>query len=207
MSRFNLVALSSLLAAVACSDVQDDDHDHHDHDHEHEVMTTVVLTFTSTNDGSTLEYLWADAENDGNPVIDDVLLMEATDYDVAVQFWNELEDPTEDVTPEISDEANEHQVFFTGDAVQGPGTGNNASAILEHAYMDADENGLPLGLDNTMTTLGLGTGELVITLRHLPPENDEAVKVDGLAGQVADGGFSVIGGANDVQVTFPVEVQ
>ena len=200
-----LTALA-LVFAGGCSDVEGDDHDH-DHDHEHEVITTVELSLTAASDGTSLVFTWADVDDSANPVIDDMLLTDGETYDVSVTFWNELEDPAEDITPEIGDEADEHQIFFTGSAVQGPATGDNAAAILEHAYADADAGGLPLGLDNTLTTLGAGSGELILTLRHLPPENDEAVKVEGLAEDVAASGFGAIGGANDAQVTFPVDVQ
>ncbi|MFT5684716.1 MAG: hypothetical protein ACI8RZ_005660, partial [Myxococcota bacterium] len=70
-----------------------------------------------------------------------------------------------------------------------------------------DDGGLPVGLENTITTLAVGSGELTVTLRHLPLESDQAVKVDGLAEDVADGGFGAIGGENDVQVTFNIEVE
>ncbi|MDG1480659.1 MAG: type 1 periplasmic binding fold superfamily protein [Myxococcota bacterium] len=198
-------AVPLLLLVSACADVEENDHDHHDH--EHEVMTTVVMTFTSLEDDSVVEYVWADPENDGSPVIDDVVLLDATTYDMSVSFLNELEDPAEDITPEIYDESDEHQVFLTGSAVQGPATGSNADAILEHAYADEDDDGLVVGLDNTITTLAVGSGELTVTLRHMPPESDQAVKVDGLAEDVAAGGFSAIGGANDVQVTFNTVVE
>ena len=194
-----------LLLLSACADVEEHDHDHHDH--EHEVMTTVVMTFTSRDDGSVLEYVWADPENDGSPVVDDIVLMNTAVYDLSVSFLNELEDPAEDITPEIYDESDEHQIFITGSAVQGPATGTNADAILEHAYADEDDDGLVVGLDNTITTLAAGSGELVVTLRHMPPESDQVVKTDGLAEDVAAGGFSAIGGANDVQVTFNTEVE
>ena len=123
------------------------------------------------------------------------------------QVHHELEDPAEDITPEIEDEGDEHQVFFTGSAVQGPATGPNPAAVVEHAYADTDADGLPLGLDNTLTTLGVGAGELVLTLRHLPLENDQPVKVAGMAEDVAEGGFGAIGGDNDVQITFNLEVE
>ena len=85
--------------------------------------------------------------------------------------------------------------------------GSNADAIIEHAYADQDGDGLPIGLSNSITTLITGTGELTVTLRHMPPESGNAVKVEGLADDVASGGFDNIGGANDVSVTFNVEVQ
>jgi hypothetical protein len=200
----HLIRTAPLLFLLsACSDVEEHDHD----DHDHEVITTVVLTLTAQEDGTLLEYIWADPENDGSPVIDDVILQDAMTYDLSVSFFNELEDPAEEITAEIEDEGDEHQLFLTGSAVQGSATGTNTDAIIEHAYADEDDDGLPLGLDNTLTTLAVGSGELTVTLRHLPLESGQAVKVDGLAETVAAHGFSAIGGENDVQVTFNTEVE
>ena len=204
------IAASLLLALSACSDVEGDDHDHdHDHHgHEHEVMTTVVLTFTaSTDEAEDLVFTWADPENDGSPVIDDILLENGVDYAVGVQVWNELEDPAEDITPEIADEDDEHQFFFTGSAVEGPATGANADAVVTHAYADADRNGFDLGLENEISAVAAGSGDFILTLRHMPPESGNAVKVEGAAEDVADGGFSAIGGANDIQVTYALTVE
>jgi len=125
---------------------------------------------------------------------------------IAIQ-WNFLEDAAEDVTAEIAELDTEHQFFFLGSAVDGPATGKNDSAIISHAYADADVNGLPLGLENTFTTMAYGEGELQVVLRHLPPENGEDVKVDGLAGTVAEGGLNAIGGDNDINVTFNITVE
>ena len=197
--------LSSILFFAACSDVEKHDHDHHDH--EHEVMTTLILTFTSQADDSVSEFSWADPENDGSPVIDDILLQDAEDYDLTLTILNELEDPAEDVTPEIADEADEHQVFFTGTAVQGPAVSDNTDAVIEQSYGDQDDDGLPLGLLNSITTLGVGSGKLTVTLRHMPPENDNPVKEEGLAEEVAANGFDSIGGANDISVTFNLDVE
>jgi len=54
--------------------------------------------------------------------------------------------------------------------------------------------------------LGSGTSEVVITLRHLPPESGNPTKVAELAETVAADGFSAIGGDTDVAVTFPLTV-
>lgn len=192
-----------LLFTGACKDVEGDGHDD---GHENEVITTVELSLTPQS-GAPLVVAWADPENDGDPVIDTIGLTNGEVYAVAVSFLNELEDPAEDLTPEIADEAEEHQIFFTGTGVQGPATGTNVGAVVEHAYADTDGGGLPIGLDNTLTVLGPGTGELTITLRHLPPESGSEVKVAGLAEDIAAGGFGSIGGDNDAMVTFPIEVQ
>ena len=188
---------------IGCSDVEDP-HDHHHHDHEHEVMTTVELTFDDgTNDP--IVAIWADIEGDGDPVIDDINLASGTTYDVSVRFLNEMENPVEDVTPEILDEADQHQVFFTGTAVSGPAS-TNADAVVEHVYTDEDPNGDPLGLENEITSVMTGTGDLEVTLRHMPPEDGNPVKTSTLAADVDAGGFGAIGGANDVSVTFALTV-
>ncbi len=186
---------------MACSDVTD----RHAHDHENELITTVVLTLTAGEE--TLTWQWADPELDGDPIIDTVTLTPGTLYGASLTFLNEAEDPAEDLTGEISDEAEAHQVFLTGDAVEGPATGANPDAILLHTYDDADANGDPIGLQNTLETLAAGSGELVVTLRHLPEEDGEAVKLPGLAETLATEGFAGIGGDSDVQVTFPVGVE
>ena len=73
-----------------------------------EVMTTVKLTFTPTSGGESFVATWADPENDGSPVIDDLTLTNGETYTVSVEFLNELVDPTVNVTPEIQDEMDEH---------------------------------------------------------------------------------------------------
>lgn len=198
-----------LLSLSACSDVEKDGTDGHDghHHHDHEVITTVVLTFTSQTDGSELAFTWSDADNSASPAVDDIVLQDADDYSLSVEFLNALETPPEDITPEIADEADEHQIFFTGSAVEGPATGDNANAIIEHAYADEDPDGLPIGLENIISTLAVDSGKLTVTMRHLPLEGGTPIKTDGLAEDVAEGGFGSIAGANDVQVTFNIEVE
>ena len=209
-----------LLFTAACADVEAPDgcHYHDDElhcDDNHGLATTVILAFTPSGGGDTLSFEWSDPEGDGDPIVDDILLLDASDHDhhdaqeyaLTVQVFNELQDPTEDVTPEIEEQAEQHQFFFTGSAVQGPATGANDSAIIEHAYSDSDADGLPIGLSNAITTLDWGTGELTLTLRHMPPENGTPLKVTDLAQEVADGGFASIGGDNDIEVTFNIEVE
>ena len=198
------------LALTACAP-ENTPHDDPPPD-ETQVPTTLVLTFTPEGGGDTLSFQWSDPENDGAPIVDDILLPDGSDhnhhdsqvYTLDVQVFNELD---EDVTPEIADLDNEHLFFFTGSAVEGPATGNNADAILEHAYADEDADGLPVGLSNTITTLDWGEEQLTVTLRHLPVEDDQSSKVDGLPDDVAADGFDAIGGDNTIQVTFNVDVE
>jgi hypothetical protein len=48
---------------------------------------------------------------------------------------------------------------------------------------------------------------MTVTLRHLPPLNDLAVKTPDLAARVKTGGFASIGGENDAKVDFVTTVQ
>lgn len=190
-----------LLLLTGCSDVENPDGDN-----ESEVITTVVLTFTPQGGGTDLVFEWTDPEDDGSPEIDPISVPNGTDYDVSVAFFDALQDPVEDITPEVLDEGTEHQVFITGTAMLGPATPENANALFAHSYADTDADGLPLGLENTFETLAAGSGEVIVTLRHLPPQDGTATKIEDLAQDVAQGGFGSIGGDTDAQVIFPATV-
>ncbi len=179
---------------MACSDVKDE----HGHDHDHELMTTVVLDFASTDGSEAFTATWADPEQSGSPTIDDVTLTDGQTYVISVSFLNELEDPAEDITPEIDDEADEHQVFFTGSAID---------SLVTHSYLDSDSSGLPLGLENEFSTIAAGTDSFKLTLRHMPPEDGQAIKVAGLEDTAESEGVSALPGASDIEVDFPLTVQ
>src|SRR5262245_44181440 len=88
---------------------------------EAEVITTVGLTFMPQAGGSPITAEFDDPDGDGGdpPVVDPVNLAAGT-YLLSVTFENRLEDPPEDITEEVMDESEEHQIFFTGTAVDGP---------------------------------------------------------------------------------------
>lgn len=194
--------LSLLSFLAACEDVKNPEEVNAE-----EVITTVALAFTPASGGAAIEAAWADPENDGSPVIDDIVLSDADDYTLAVSFLNEIEDPPEDITEEVDAESDQHQVFFTGTAVESPATGENASAVISQAYDDSDANGFPVGLTSAIATLGVGSGTLTVTLRHLPPENDTPVKTGTLAEDLAAGGIESLPGETDASVEFSLAVQ
>jgi hypothetical protein len=171
-----------------------------------ELITAVTLTFTPGALGTTVVAEFDDPDGDGGepPTIDPIELVDGGIYTLTITFENRLEDPPEDITAEVEDEAEEHQIFLTGSAVGGPAT-DKPGAPLFHQYADQDANGLPIGLTNTIDAQ-VGAGELTVTLRHLPPINGNPTKTADIAGQVRDGGFSSIGGETDAQVTFDVNV-
>lgn len=163
-----------------------------------ELITTVTLDFVPMGGGATVTASFIDADGDGGnpPVIAPINLTAGITYTTGARFLNGLETPPEDITLEIADESDEHQVFFTGTAIGGP---------LTHSYLDMDANGFPIGLSNRFA-IARGTGTLIVTLRHLPPVNGTAVKTADLAAQVQAGGFAAIGGSSDASVTFMVTV-
>ena len=96
-------------------------------------------------------------------------------------------DETEDIGEEVAEEDDEHQFFFS-----------STVAGVSVAYNDADGDGNPLGLANTVTTGAAGSGTLTVILRHEPDKN-----ADGVSG----GDISNAGGETDIEVAFPIEVQ
>lgn len=193
--------MTLLLTLLACTDVEDTgvvDDDNHD------VVTRVELELTPDSGGDLVVASWSDPEMDGEPVIEGLSLPFGERYALSVRFFNDLVDPAEELTPEIEEAGEEHQIFFTG-LVRGPATGD-VQGLIEHSYADEDSSGLPIGLENQALGNDIGQGELILTLRHMPPVGDEPAKVAGLAELLAEEGFVALPGDNDVQVSFPLEV-
>lgn len=171
---------------------------------ENEVITTVILNFAPTS-GSTITVTFNDPDGDGGqaPTVDPVNLT-PDNYTLTVQFQNRLVTPAEEITDEVRDEQNFHLLLFTGSAVVGPAT-TNATGPLMQSYADMDGNGLPVGLTNALVA-SAGTGQLTVTLRHMPPE-EPPVKSSTTVNEVKTGGVDSIGGSTDAQVSFIVTVQ
>ena len=201
-STARLASIIATLALLGCPAVDNPD----DGENEGEVITRVALTFTPGGGGAAVQAAYADPENDGDPTVDPITLTEGATYALTLTFENQLADPVEDITVEVAEESDEHQVFIYGSAVEGPGTGTNAAAVVTHAYEDEDANGLPIGLDNTIVATAAGSGDFKVMLRHLPSEDGTAVKVDGLAATFATDGNAIAGDA-DVDVTFALTVE
>ncbi len=212
------VLLAGALAVGGCDseDGHDDEHDHdHDHDHDSEVISTVSLTFTPQGGGDAVVAAFSDPDGDGgmSGSAEPITLVAGTTYDLAITFSNELESPAVDITEEIEEEAEDHQIFITGMGVGGPASADDVAALVNHAYADtestygADSVGedLPVGLANTITAAMAGTGTFSVRLQHLPPLNDAAQKVPGLADRLSAG--EALPGDTDVAVEFELTVE
>ena len=152
---------------------------------EDELITTVILTLTpDSGDQVVLTTIDLDGDGPDEPVTTVVgSFSENTQYQGAVQFLNETEDPAEDITQEVIEEADEHQVFYT------VGEGLNITTT----YLDSDSNGNPLGVSITLETGEASSGSLTVTLRHEPVKPND--------------GLESAGGETDISTSFDVSIQ
>ena len=160
---------------------------------EDELITTVTAIYTPEGGGTaiTLQYKDLDGEGANAPVIDVSGNFERNKtYNGVVTFKNELANPAEDITAEVIEEGDEHQVFY-----QKTGTLN--AFTYGTASSNFDKNGKPLGLQSVFTTTGAANGTLKITLRHEPNKS---------AANVASGDITNAGGSTDAEVTFTISV-
>ena len=158
---------------------------------EEEVITTMNVTFTNTMDASDVvmaQFRDPDGEGGNDGTITNPTLSANATYTVTIEFLNETETPAEDITEEVAEEDDEHQVFYIA------GTGLN----FTYAYGDQDGNGNPLGLTGTATIGDAGSGTLDVVLVHEPAKD---------AAGVSEGDITNAGGEEDIRVSFTVTVQ
>ena len=182
--KFLALFLSSTLALTSCSN--DDSAVN-----EEEVITTVRVTLEDAS-GNTIVLQSQDLDGDGPnaPILTPIgggILSANTTYTGNIEFLNELESPAEDITIEVEEEGDEHQVFYQLTATLGTVT-----------YTDTDVNGRPIGITFTLTTgSASGTGNLTVTLRH---------ELNKTATGVTAGDITNAGGSTDAEVSFPIQV-
>ena len=179
---FLSIALVSALF-VACSD----DDDSPEPVNEEEVITTMTVTLTPQGGGTAITLQTRDLDGDGPdaPVITvSGDLAANTTYDGSVVFLNETETPAEDITLEVEEEDDEHQVFY----IVGGGLD------VTTTYGNFDGNGNPLGTEFTLDAGAASTGTLAVTLRHEPKKPN-------------DGTLADAGGETDITQSFNVTIQ
>ena len=187
--KFYALALVTALTFSSCSNDNDDPIPVN----EEELITTVTAIYTPVGGGKavTLQYKDLDGEGANAPVITvSSAFAKNKTYNGTVTFKNELANPAEDITPEIVEEGEEHQIFY-----QKTGTLN--AFKYGTAASNFDTNGKPIGLQSVFTTTEAASGTLTITLRHEP--NKSAVNV-------AAGDITNAAGSTDAEVSFPISV-
>ena len=178
----------AVLAAVTFAACDDDD-PIIEAPNEEELITTVTLVLTSGSDVVTFTQVDLDGDGGTDATVTGGSLAAGTTYDYAVTFLNATETPPEDITVEVREEDEEHQVFVAFEGV---------AATL--ADQDLDDDGRPLGVTGEITVADTasGSGFLTVTLVHEPNKD---------AAGVADGDITNAGGETDVEARFPVDIR
>lgn len=154
---------------------------------EEEVITTVKVTLTGGGETITLQSKDLDGDGPNDPVVTvDGNLVAGTTYTGTTTFLNELANPIEDITEEVEEEGADHQIFY-----------QLTSSLGTVTYDDVDANGNPIGIDFTLAAGTASSGNLTVTLRHLPNKS---------ASGVASGDITNAGGSTDAAVSFPITI-
>ncbi|GEQ86316.1 hypothetical protein ULMS_18240 [Patiriisocius marinistellae] len=175
--------IPTILLSVLLINCSDDD-DTPEPVNEEEVITTVIVNLV--NGTNTVTLTSRDTDGDGpNPPVETIVgeMKSGTTYTGTVRFLNETETPSEEITDEVEEEDDEHQVFVI------PSSGLN----LTSTATNNDGNGNPLGTKISVVTGAMSSGNLNITLRHEPNKPN-------------DGTLADAGGETDVSVNFDVEI-
>ncbi len=175
----------SLLVFTSCSDDDNDPDNLPGSINEEEVITTMTIVLTDdSNDANTVTLTSKDIDGNG-PVLEVLGTLTAnTTYTGRITLSNETEDPAEDMTKEVKEEDEDHQLFYTA-------VGEGFDVTFEYTDADADNN--PIGLEFKLMTTDPGTGTLTFILIHEPNKSAEGVK---------DGDITNAGGETDYEATF-----
>ena len=189
MKKMKLLSLGliAMLVFSACSD----DDDAPQVINEEEVITTLNLFLIPEGGGEAVTFTYRDLDGDGsNPEISSPALSANTNYTGRVEFLNELEDPAEDITIEVLEEAEEHQVFYIAE------DSLNATSTYTGAL---DNDGNPIGVEFSLEIGDASQGNLTVILIHEGNKNVPGASEGNLSNEV--------GGETDIEVTFNVTVE
>ena len=172
--------------------------------HEHEVFTRVVLEVKKDGETNFKKYTFEveghddhghDDHGDDDHGDDDhgdehteVELDTNSTYHVGIFFYNDSDpDNIEDVTLEIIEEADVHQIFYEMTEISG-------FSIAAASDDTKDSNGNPLFLKTNWTTTSETSGDVVAYLIHEATSKTGSTRAD-------------FGGATDVEIEFEVHVE
>lgn len=170
----------SLLASTAFFFACSDDNDTPEVINEEETITTMNITLTPQGGGDVITFTSVDLDGDGPnpPVVSAPNLAGNTTYMGTIEILNESEEEPEDITEEIKEEDEEHQLIY-----------EIGGALDSVTVTDSDGNGDPIGLEFTLVTLTAGEASLNIYLKHEPTKPN-------------DGSFEGSGGENEFTAEF-----
>ena len=187
MKKFILFSFLSAfnLLFVSCKKNHDDAPTPQDQN-ETELITTVSLIIKE-NGTPVNTFTFKDPDGAGgiNPTVDHITLEADKTYTCTLLLLDETKNPTDTTSLEIEEEKDVHQFFFH------PSAGTN----IAFAYLDFDDQGVPVGLQSTITTGSASTGTLTVVLKHQP----------GVKPRSGNGNEAL--GETDMEVSFDVTIQ
>lgn len=152
---------------------------------EEELITTVSLRFQEVGaPANSFVVTFRDIDGDGGnpPSIQEITLKPNANYSCSVELLNESVSPAEDITEEVQEEADDHELYFIP-----------AGANVTVTRTDLDSKSLPVGLSSTWQTTAASTGTVRVVLKHKPgtkAANDPVTK-----------------GETDIDLNFVTKVQ
>jgi hypothetical protein len=172
--------------------------------HEHEVFTRVVLEVKKDGETNFKKYTFEveghddhghddhgdddDGDDDHGDEHTEVELDTNSTYHVGIFFYNDSDpDNIEDVTLEVIEEADAHQVFYEMTEISG-------FSIAAASDDTKDSNGNPLFLKTSWTTASETSGDVMAYLIHEPTSKTGSARAD-------------FGGATDVEIEFEVHIE
>ena len=151
-----------------------------------ELITTLRITLTEKISQTQSVFEFKDLDGEGGQApsrFDTIVLDKGSEYTSTLELLNESADPIDNITAEILEEGEDHEIFLSA-----------TNSLVTFSDLSKDINNLPLGLSSTWATSGInGNGTLTITLKHKP-------------GTKASGDL-VTKGDTDVSIDFTLVVQ
>ncbi len=158
------------------------------------ITSVVILGYNESNPSlNQFSFKWEDLDGDGGnaPTIDTILLDTGITYRVNILLLDKTKTPFDTISNEVIEEANEHQLFYTLNAVL------TDKLSIEKLDFDTHNPALPLGLQvrvkpiNTVQFTTPIIGSLNIVLSHY----------DGVPKT------TIPSTESDIDITFPVKLK
>lgn len=147
-----------------------------------ELITTMklIVSDSATQDS----FIYSFRSQDNTSTFDTIRLKQNKTYFVTTLLLNESVSPIDTVSKEVEEESTSHQLFYI------PSIG----ADLKVSYLDADPNGVPLGLNVKFKSGIASSGTLKTLLKHQPDSKPTS----------GSGDFTI--GSTDVELVWPVVI-
>lgn len=172
-----------------------------------ELITKVILKFSPSGGASQVTVTATDPDGGGVQDIKvdgPINLLRDSQYTMSIELINELYLPGDEnynITDAVEKEGQEHQFFFSfseGVFASPVGSGNIIDQVTATAgginYLDADSDGLPIGINTSWTTANNSSSNKTfrLVLKHQPDlKSTTSTSLDG---------------ESDVDITFTVNV-